>query len=99
MANKFYGTGRRKKSIARVYVVPGTGKITINKRDIDFPAGFPDCTCSQRVYHRDLRLVPDGGADLQRYLKRKEFVFRGRLHTGSKSLLACFQGGSARRNA
>ena len=35
MANKFYGTGRRKKSIARVYVVPGTGKITINKRDID----------------------------------------------------------------
>lgn len=31
----FYGTGRRKKSIARVYVVPGTGAITINKRDID----------------------------------------------------------------
>ena len=31
----FYGTGRRKKSIARVYLVPGTGKITINKRDID----------------------------------------------------------------
>ena len=35
MANKFYGTGRRKKSIARVYLVPGTGKVTINKRDID----------------------------------------------------------------
>ena len=33
--NKFYGTGRRKSSIARVYLVPGTGKITINKRDID----------------------------------------------------------------
>ncbi len=33
--NKFYGTGRRKKSIARVYLVAGTGKITINKRDID----------------------------------------------------------------
>ena len=32
---KFYGTGRRKKSIARVYLVPGTGKITINKRDIN----------------------------------------------------------------
>jgi len=32
---KFYGTGRRKKSIARVYVMPGTGKITINKRDMD----------------------------------------------------------------
>ncbi|MCR5628933.1 30S ribosomal protein S9 [Eubacterium sp.] len=35
MANKFYGTGRRKSSIARVYIMPGTGKITINKRDID----------------------------------------------------------------
>ena len=36
MANaRYYGTGRRKKSIARVYLVPGTGKITINKRDID----------------------------------------------------------------
>ena len=34
-ANKFYGTGRRKSSVARVYLVPGTGKITINKRDID----------------------------------------------------------------
>ena len=36
MANeKYYGTVRRKKSIARVYLVPGTGKITVNKRDID----------------------------------------------------------------
>ena len=35
MANKYYGTGRRKKSVARVYLMPGTGKITINKRDID----------------------------------------------------------------
>lgn len=32
---KYYGTGRRKSSIARVYLVPGTGKITINKRDIE----------------------------------------------------------------
>lgn len=31
----FYGTGRRKKSVARVRIVPGNGKITINKRDID----------------------------------------------------------------
>ena len=33
--NKFYGTGRRKSSIARVYLVPGSGKITINKREMD----------------------------------------------------------------
>ena len=32
---RYYGTGRRKSSIARVYLVPGTGKITINKRDMD----------------------------------------------------------------
>ena len=33
--NKYYGTGRRKSSVARVYLTPGKGKITINKRDID----------------------------------------------------------------
>jgi len=31
----FYGTGRRKSSVARVRVYPGTGKVTINDRDID----------------------------------------------------------------
>ena len=36
MANtKYYGTGRRKSSVARVYLVPGNGNITINKRNID----------------------------------------------------------------
>ena len=32
---RYYGTGRRKSSVARVYLVPGTGKITINKREMD----------------------------------------------------------------
>lgn len=32
---KFYGTGRRKKSVARVYLTAGPGNITINGRDID----------------------------------------------------------------
>ena len=31
----FYGTGRRKKSVARVRLYPGTGVVTINGRDID----------------------------------------------------------------
>ncbi len=31
----FYGTGRRKKSVARVRIIPGTGVITINGQDID----------------------------------------------------------------
>lgn len=37
MAEKtaFCGTGRRKSSVARIRLVPGSGKITINKRDID----------------------------------------------------------------
>ena len=38
MASKkvvYYGTGRRKSSIARVRLVEGTGKITINGKDID----------------------------------------------------------------
>lgn len=32
---RYYGTGRRKSSVARVYLLPGTGKVTINKRDMD----------------------------------------------------------------
>ena len=32
---QYYGTGRRKSSIARVRLVPGNGKVTINGRDID----------------------------------------------------------------
>ncbi|MBQ3708301.1 MAG: 30S ribosomal protein S9 [Clostridia bacterium] len=31
----FYGTGRRKSSVARVRLYPGSGKITINNRDVD----------------------------------------------------------------
>ena len=31
----YYGTGRRKTSVARVYLVPGKGEITVNKRGID----------------------------------------------------------------
>ncbi len=34
-ANTYHGTGRRKKSIARVYLKPGKGQIVINKRSID----------------------------------------------------------------
>ena len=39
-AAKYYGTGRRKKSIARVYLVPGKGDVTINKRSIDDDFGL-----------------------------------------------------------
>ncbi len=32
---RYYGTGRRKSSVARVYLVPGNGNVTINKRNMD----------------------------------------------------------------
>lgn len=32
---RYYGTGRRKSSIARVFLTPGKGKITVNGRPVD----------------------------------------------------------------
>ncbi|MEA5058437.1 MAG: 30S ribosomal protein S9 [Clostridia bacterium] len=42
MANitQYLGTGRRKKSIARVRLVPGSGAITVNQRDLDDYFGY-----------------------------------------------------------
>lgn len=42
MAKKeqFLGTGRRKKSIARVRIMSGTGNITVNKRDVEEFFGY-----------------------------------------------------------
>ena len=37
---RYYGTGRRKSSVARVYLLPGTGKVTINKKDMDEYFGY-----------------------------------------------------------
>ncbi len=34
-SERFYGTGRRKNSVARVYITPGSGKITVNKKDVN----------------------------------------------------------------
>ena len=35
MAKQYIGTGRRKSAVARVRLIPGTGKITVNKKDLD----------------------------------------------------------------
>ncbi len=32
--NRFYGTGRRKNAIARVWLAPGNGKVLVNKREL-----------------------------------------------------------------
>lgn len=34
-ANQFYATGKRKNSVAKVWLTPGTGKIVVNDRDLD----------------------------------------------------------------
>ena len=33
--NAFYATGRRKEAVARVWMMPGSGKISINQREVD----------------------------------------------------------------
>ena len=52
---KFYGTGRRKSSIARVYITPGTGKIVINKKDMDDAQKF-----AQNMEQTIINMIIDG---------------------------------------
>jgi small subunit ribosomal protein S9 len=51
---QYYGTGRRKTSTARVYLRPGTGAITVNKRD--FNTYFPN-EALQMIIRQPLRLT------------------------------------------
>ena len=51
---QYYGTGRRKTSTARVYLRPGSGKITVNKRDFD--TYFPN-EALQMIIRQPLRLT------------------------------------------
>ncbi len=65
----FYGTGKRKSSTARVYLVPGSGQMTINKRDLSeyfcnetqrTIIRYP-LTITDNVGKFDLRAIVDGG--------------------------------------
>ena len=53
-ATQYYGTGRRKTSTARVFLVPGTGKITINNVPLDEYFGRPT---ARMVVRQPLELV------------------------------------------
>ena len=55
---KFYATGRRKTSVARVWMKPGTGSITINKRTMDEYFGRPT---SKMVVRQPLELTDNIG--------------------------------------
>ncbi len=55
---KFYATGKRKTSIARVWMKPGTGEITVNKRPIDV---FFGRETSKMVIRQPLELTDNMG--------------------------------------
>ena len=55
---KFYATGKRKTSIARVWVKPGTGEITVNKRPLDV---FFGRETSKMVVRQPLELTDNMG--------------------------------------
>jgi len=57
-AQKWYGTGRRKESVARVFIAPGEGKVTINERPMDEYFGRET---SKMVVMQALELVEQKG--------------------------------------
>ena len=66
----FYGTGRRKSSVARVRVYKGTGKVTINDRDINDYFGLDTSACSFNYITKwaegDPKIVIDLGSKIQK---------------------------------
>jgi small subunit ribosomal protein S9 len=66
---EYYGTGKRKSSTARVFLAPGTGSITVNKRDLNQYFSnetqrtlirYP-LTLTDNVGKFDIRVTVDGG--------------------------------------
>lgn len=55
---RFYATGKRKTSIARVYMKPGSGEITVNKRSLD---EFFGRETSKMMVHQPLELTDNVG--------------------------------------
>lgn len=56
MADRFYGTGKRKNAIARVWITPGTGQITVNNKTVE--EYFPRVAL-QQVAREPLRNLPE----------------------------------------
>jgi small subunit ribosomal protein S9 len=54
---KTYATGRRKTAVARVYLVPGSGQITINGRDDESYFGRPTCSMVVRQPFEEVELL------------------------------------------
>ena len=68
-AAQYYGTGRRKSAIARVYATSGTGKITINKKTLedyfgrktDQMVSRQPLECVEMVGKFDVNVIVKGG--------------------------------------
>jgi small subunit ribosomal protein S9 len=67
---KFYGTGRRKTAIAKVWIKPGAGKFLINGRD------YKDCICKRKLLENQL-LQPLIVTELQNKLDVRATVLGG----------------------
>ncbi|MFV0387120.1 MAG: 30S ribosomal protein S9 [Pyrinomonadaceae bacterium] len=55
---QYYGTGRRKTSVARIYLRPGTGEIVVNRRE--FERYFPNETL-RMIINQPLQLTENEG--------------------------------------
>ena len=64
---QFYGTGRRKTSIARVFLRPGTGKVTVNGREFDnyFPNALQRAEATEALRVVEAENVYDVDADIK----------------------------------
>lgn len=63
MAETFYGTGKRKDAIARVWLVPGSGNITINNRSLE--EYFPRVTLQQIARSPLAQVEASSGYDIK----------------------------------
>jgi small subunit ribosomal protein S9 len=80
---KIYATGRRKTSIARVWMKPGTGEITINKRTMDEYFGRPTSKMVVRpsgqagaIKHGITKALLEVDPELRASLKKAGFITR-----------------------
>ena len=80
----YYGTGRRKNAVARVRIVPGTGKVTVNGRDgLDFfgrqaLVDYAKTPIRRNRYHESVRRY--------RSLQWRRHLWSGRCSTSWASL-------------
>lgn len=72
MADKYYGTGRRKSSVARVYVKKGKGSITVNGRKVE--EYMPYATLVQNLKQPLVLVDGDGKYDVECFVKGGGFT-------------------------